>query len=293
MSFSATDAAFEGFRVAKRSPMTILWWALAYLVVMGAAFLAIGSSIPALMSAAEALEGGGTPQPEDFQELGMLYAGIMGVVGPVALIFGAVLNAAVARSVLRPEERAFGYLRLGADELRVLAVTIVLSILAVVLCVVLFGAVGAAAGFVQASGQDALWLVVVLLGIAAFLVLIWLSLRFSLAIPITVAERRIAIFDSFSRTKGRSFPLLGMAIIAFVMSILVSILGMIISMPITLATGGLASLGDMEGVPVMEMLQAAAPAIIGWVIVNALMSSLQLAILYAPFSAAYRDLKAG
>lgn len=291
MTFSATNAAFEGFRLAKRSPMTIVWWSLAYLVMMVVAFFAVGSSIPAFMVAAQELEGATNPQMEDFQALVQLYTSMIVWLLPIFIVFGTMLNAAVARSVLRPDERAFGYLRLGADELRVLLVSIVLGLLGAVAGTVLFGLVGVAAGFVASSGQNAMWLLVVLLGIAAFVAFVWLSLRFSLAIPITIAERRMAIFDSFSITKGRSLPLLGMAIIAVIMSLLVSILGSIISLPITMMTGGLTSLAGMEGAPTMEMFQAAAPALIGWVIVNAIMSALQLAIIYAPFAAAYRDIK--
>ena len=32
MSFSATDAAFEGFRVVRRAPLSLVFWVLVYLV---------------------------------------------------------------------------------------------------------------------------------------------------------------------------------------------------------------------------------------------------------------------
>ena len=34
MSFSATDAAFEGFRVVRRNPVALVAWTVVYLVVM-------------------------------------------------------------------------------------------------------------------------------------------------------------------------------------------------------------------------------------------------------------------
>jgi len=134
---------------------------------------------------------------------------------------------------------------------------------------------------------------VVLLVCAAIALFIWLAVRLSLAIPITMAERRIAIFDSFAVTKGRFWPLLGMALLAFVMSIVVSLLGSLVAMPIQLATGGIEGLAGLEGESIPTILQAAWPAIAAWVVINAVISALQVAVVYAPFSAAYRDIKGG
>ena len=221
------------------------------------------------------------------------YLAILAVVLPVSLIASAMIYAAVARSVLRPTESAFGYLRLGMDEVRVLVVSIVLCIVFVVLSMVVFGGVGAVAGIAMASETPALWLVVVLLACVAIALFIWLAVRLSLAIPITMAERRIAIFDSFAFTKGRFWPLLGMALLAFVMSIVVSLLGSLVGMPIQLATGGLEGLSSLEGESLQVILQSAWPAIAAWIVVNAIMSALQVAVVYAPFSAAYRDITSG
>ena len=120
---------------------------------------------------------------------------------------------------------------------------------------------------------------------------VWMAVRLSLAVPVTMAEKRIAPFASFGVTKGHFWPLLGMAVIAFIMSILVSILGTIIALPITLATGGLEQLATMDGQSTAQILQAAGPGLLAWGVVNAIFSALQLAVIYAPFSAAYRDLK--
>ena len=219
------------------------------------------------------------------------YMTILAVILPVSLIASAMIYAAVARSVLRPGESAFGYLRLGMDEVRVLVVSLVLCIVFVMLSAVVFGGVGAVAGMAVASETPALWLVVVLLACAAIALFIWLAVRLSLAIPITMAERRIAIFDSFAFTKGRFWPLLGMVLLAGVMSIVVGLLGSLVGMPIQLATGGLEGLAGLEGESLAVILQTAWPAVAAWIVINAIMSALQVAVVYAPFSAAYRDIK--
>ena len=293
MAFSATEAAFEGFRVVRRRPMALIFWALFYMVIMVAALALVGGSLIGLMNAAEGLETSGVTSPEDYMPILANYMAILAVILPGSLIASAMIYAAESRSVLRPTESALGYLRLGMDEVRVLVVSIVLCIVFVVLSVVVFGGVGVVAGIATASETPALWLVVVLLVCVAIALFIWLAVRFSLAIPITMAERRIAIFDSFAFTKGRFWPLLGMALLAGVMSIVVGLLGSLVAMPIQLATGGMEGLASLEGESLQVILQTAWPAIAAWIVINAIMSALQVAVVYAPFSAAYRDIKGG
>jgi len=50
-------------------------------------------------------------------------------------------------------------------------------------------------------------------------------------------------------------------------------------------------LAAMEGMSTAQIMQAAGPGLLAWGVVNAVVSALQLAVLYAPFSAAYRDIK--
>lgn len=294
MAFSATDAAFEGFRVVRRHPMALVFWSLFYIAVMVAAFAAMGPSIISFVAATEALEqSGATATMADFQPIFQMMGTMVVILLPLSLISSAMLYAAVARSVVRPGESSFGYLRLGMDEVRVLVVSLVLFLFFTLIGVVLFGTIGAVAGVAGAGDMPMLWLVVVLLGIAAFLLFVWLAVRLSLAIPITMAERRMAIFDSFGMTKGRFWPLLGMALLAFVMTIVVGLLGSLVAMPLQLLSGGMTDLAALEGADLPSILQTAWPAIAVYVVVNSVMSALQLAVLYAPFSAAYRDIKGG
>ena len=291
MTFSATDAAFEGFRIMRRNPVAVGLWALAYLIFFGLIFAVFGGSIAQITAVSADMQSGGEPTMQDFEAFGLGYAVMIGVVGPLSLVLSAVLSAAVVRAVLSPEQKGFGYMRLGADELRVLVVSVVMVSLIFLAAVVAFGAVGLLAGFTAQSGINLLWLLVVLLGLAALAFVVWLSLRLSLAVPITVSERRISIFESFAMTRGRSLPLLGMMIIACIMAMLLNVLSGIIAMPLTFAAGGLDSLAALDGEPTLAVLQAAAPAIAVWVVLNAVFSALQMVVLSAPFAAAYRDLK--
>ena len=78
MTFSATDAAFEGFRVVRRAPLSLVFWSLFYVVVMAVAFALMGPSLASAMAAAERIEGIGTPTIDDlmpmFSSFGVVFS---------------------------------------------------------------------------------------------------------------------------------------------------------------------------------------------------------------------------
>jgi hypothetical protein len=298
MAFSATDAAFEGFRLVRRNPLAVVAWALLYAVLTLTALFALSRSIDPLIAwseRAEAMESG-SPTPAEVGEMFQAFGAILFNLAwllPVALVVGAMLSAAVARGVLNPKAGGFGYLRLGMDEVRVLVVTVVLSVLLTALAMLVFVAVGMIGGVASASGAGWGWLVAVVAGLGGFALLIWLSVRLSLAVPITVAEKRMAFFDSFALTRGRFWPLLGMAIIAFVMVLIISFLSSIVTMPLSLMSGldgwSFGTHDDPEAV--RAALDVSNPWVIASAIVEAIVNALTVGVLYAPFAAAYRDLR--
>ena len=294
MAFSASDAAFEGFRLTRRAPLAILIWTAAYVVISVIMLALAGSSIAGLMDQAAALEGIGDPTPEQMLPLMGAYFTMLGILMPLGIIFGAVMYAAVNRAVVRPAESAFGYLRLGGDELRVFVVYLVLTVLAMIVGAVLFAAVGLLVGLTATAAENLAALFAVLGGLVAVGLFIWLAVRFSLALPITVAERRIAIFDSWALTRGHFWGLLGMTILAFILSMVVQILAWILFMPLMFLMGGnLTDLAgaDMQGPDLMQVLTSLGPIAVIAALLVALISALQLAIMYAPYAAAYRALK--
>ena len=291
MSFNATESAFEGFRLARRAPLAILTWAGAYIAFFALFFAVAGGSLVTIISLAEQVEQNPSPSMDDLTMLGQAYGAMMGLALPLSLLFSAVLATAVARSVIRPQDKRFGYLRLGRDELRVLGATLLVAVL--MFFVTMGGAliIGLFAGL--AAGTGASWLLIpaVLGGLALVAVAIWLAVRLSLVVPITFAEEKIAIKESWAITKGRFWPLLGMAILAGVMSILVGLLGSIVIAPLNLIFGGLNSLIGAETTNIAALVARFWPALLIWGVVNALLSAAQAAIIYAPFSSAYLGLK--
>ncbi|MBF0664349.1 MAG: hypothetical protein IR159_02180 [Brevundimonas sp.] len=298
MAFSGSDAAFEGFRLVRRNPMALVAWTLLYAVVSLVSLFAMSNAIGPLTTWGERMEAleGTSPTPEEvlaaFQGLGEVMLGLSWLI-PLQLAISAMLMAAVARAVLNPRAGGFGYLRLGMDELRVFVVTLVLGILVICAWMGVALLVGVLAGIAGATGANWMWLFVVLGGLAGVAAVIWISVRLSLAVPITVAENRMAFFDSFAVTRGRFWPLLGMIIIAAVMVMVISLLSWVVTLPLSLAAG--LESWPQGGNNDPERIAAALDVTNPWIIVSALAEAvvyaLTVGVMYAPFAAAYRDLK--
>ncbi len=301
MAFSATDAAFEGFRLVRRNPMVLVAWTALYGVMNFVALLAIRPVLDRLVAwqvEAQALE---SSAPDDLSavwammaEFGMIMAQMAWLI-PLALLVEAMLLAAVARGVLKPGSGgARGYLQLGMDEVRVLVVTFVLGLLMTLVAVGAAIATGVLVGVARAGGAGAWSGLLAILGLfATIALLVWLAVRLSLAVPITVAEKRFAFFDSFRLTGGRFWPLLGMAVIVIVMVMIIQLLSGIVSLPISVMSGlETWTMGpDSDPEDLLAALDVSNPWVIASIVVDAIIKALVVGVLYAPFSAAYRDIK--
>src|SRR5690606_21064602 len=177
------------------------------------------------------------------------------------------------------------------DEVRVLAVTLVVGLIMLGVLLAGMALAGVFGGMAASMSAPFLILPAVLAGLATAAVTIWLAVRLSLAVPITFAEQKIAIKQSWTMTKGRFWPLLGMAVLAGVMSMLVALLGSIVAAPLNLMFGGLDRLAGAETANMAVLLMQFWPGLLVWAVVNAILSSAQAAIVYAPFSAAYLGIK--
>ncbi len=299
MSFSATDAAFEGFRVVRRNPIALVAWTLVYLIYTVGALFASGGMMKSMavwMEQMEALENGPAPtSPEAFAPIMESYLQAMSHMVwtiPVSMIVSAILMAAISRAVLSSGTGSFGNIRLGMDELRVFVVTLVICILTAIVATIVFVLAAVIGGFAIAAMEGWGGLVMALALLAAGAFVIWLSVRWSLAVPITVAEKRVAIFDSFNLTKGRFWPLLGMALIAGVMACVIALLASVVTMPLSMM-GGMSMFGNMGEDPVemMRNFDPTSPWMLASAVVNAIVYALTVAVVYAPFTAAYKGIK--
>lgn len=290
-AFSATDAAFEGFRVTREKPKALLIWALFYLVVSMimpmVMILMGGQDLVALEAKANSANADPAEVMAAFRALAPLYAVLL----PIGLGVQAVLAAAVYRAVLRPEDTSVGYLRLADDEWRLMALTVIYFFLAIGSVAVTALVGGVVAGVAAAATGSAL--VGVALSIFLLGMLVYVAVRLSLAPVITFAERRIAVFDSWNMTRGQFWPLFGTYVLSIAMVVVVVLLAMTIFAAVAaiLMGGDIAAVGRVFTPDLSSLKAYYTPPMIAYTIFGGVLNAVYFAVLVAPAAVIYRSLK--
>jgi hypothetical protein len=296
MSLAATEAAFEGFRLVRRNPLVLVWWAAIYLLVSIGQLVSMymhREQIASGLAVIERFDGRIPSTAEDFTLFLEGYNQMSSYaiwLTPLSMVIGVIIAAGIARAVLFPEQKAFGFLRLGMDEVRVFVVSLVIGLIAGVVLAFAFIVLSIVAAL--ALSAPVLWIAVLLGALAAMALFVWLCVKWSLAIPITLTKKKIAIFDSFAATKGHFWPLLGMAIIAGFMGIVIWALSLIILLPLGLLSGAGMSGMDGPSQALLDQLATGNPLLLLTAAANAIGYALVVGVVYAPFAAAWRDIKA-
>lgn len=308
MAFSATSASLEGFRLIGRRPFSILVWAIFYALAT-AAVLALACVLFSPTIVGEVLREHGergsftrSHHFEDFNDFAQYFQGLgLAVLGIMAalMVVASIQLSAVYRAVLRPQDRGLAYLRLGGDELRQIG----LMLLMFVFFVVVFGGLitGWVWGMIYADlGEGANVALGILGGVIFLVLLILLSVRLSMAAPMTFAERRIRFFGSWGLTRGHFWPLVGMYILAAIFCVIVSLALDAIAQGVAAATGfsfhslfdGATFAFDIEDFSFEEIAAIAGWGGLAYAAITMLSMAMQMALGYAPQAAAYRDLTA-
>ncbi|CAN5400890.1 hypothetical protein BH09PSE1_BH09PSE1_10690 [soil metagenome] len=269
MRFSAGEAAFEGFRVTRHHPAALAAWVgVCILTLIAMAATATPVLAPAFDEFRASVISGGAPSLE--LQARLLQA--MVVVVPLNLVSQAILLPALYRAMASDGADRFGFLRLGRDELRVLGVLAILLFISIVL-----GQAGALLhGLVSMVG---LGIVGGAIEVAIMLLSIYVSVRLVLQAPASYATGSIDIAASWRSTKGLFWPLLGLAIMAGVMAIVVALLLSIVALPLSELAGGFT-----------EVSPVTVAAGFGLLIVGATAMAMSATIVSAPFMAVYREL---
>jgi hypothetical protein len=278
--FSASEAALEGFRITRERPGTILGWGVVnflgitvigglMLVTLGGPFVEFVKKGGLANTTPEALSG---MIDKSWPAFVMLLA--------VVMLFMSILTAGIYRLVLRPGEKGFVHLRIGADELRLTLVNAVLF-MAGLFCLGIVDLVGAA--FAQSYGLPG--------AVAAALVvaapMVWVGVRLCLATPMTFAEHRISLRAAWSLTRGRFWPLFGMMLLAAIFYAMVWVLILIIYTAVVALAGGAAALEALQrGV----ITPGAVVGLVAVLVLQLILPVLQWVMLYAPLAIAYREL---
>lgn len=271
------NAAFEGFRIVRDRPQLILAWTGFYLVSLLVMIVIL--LVPNLGTLAASTHTGGQ---RDFDQLLARFGPAILIVFPLAMAMITVLAAAVYRAVLRPEEKAFAYLKLSWDEARLFA----LSVMVLLLFTVVSGVYGLGLVLLaQAAGP--MREVVTLLGSFGGLALVvWLGVRLSLAGAMTFADRKIRLIAAWRQTRGQFWPLLwtlGLTI-AFVLGVV--LLAFAFSLLLATLLGGFSLLGELASPDLTDVTPGFALALLGQLLlqlaIQVLLIVLILVIFYAP-----------
>lgn len=290
--FSATDAALEGFRITREKPRAFMaWTAFSFAVSVLGVFITF--AMPE--EARRALESLSSDQPAEPEAL----LSALTLLSPL-LLFGlivqCVMAAAVYRIMLHPEEARFSYLRLGRDELRLMALTLIYLVLFVLLLAVVQVGVLLIALAASALGQGAMMFVMTALTLFSLGICLFIGVRMSLAPAITFDTQRLAILDSWPMTRGHFWRLLGAYILAvaclFVVAVVAMVLFLSVAAIILVATGG--GIGDVGQViqPDETSLRSYLnPFVLAYMLLGSLFQALWYAVVAAPGAYAYRALR--
>ena len=291
--FSATDAAFEGFRLTWEKPRTLLIWTGFFLAVNLLMPLALfGLGLNTQMAALEEASRNPSPDPDVAFESMLALAPLYAILLPVGLVVQAMIAAAVFRLVLDPEDSRVHPVQFGAEEARliVLALAYTLLFLVAVVAATLVG--GMIAGIAAAVGAGRFTGILVSFSLMAGLV--YVAVRMSLGPVITFSEGRLAIFDSWAMTRNLVWPILGAYVLAVIAVVIFYLLSLLLAAALTtlLSGGDLGALGRVMS-PDMTSLQAFfSPGQVLMILFGSLTSAVFNAVMSAPAAVIYREIRA-
>jgi len=300
-SFSASDAALTGFRVVREHPKAVgIWAVIQFVISLGFTVGTVRFAGPALMS----LNAANSAPARDpaktmaiFQQLGPYYLCLI----LFSLAFYPILYATMNRAVLRPSEEKFGYIRLGADELRqlgLLLLVLLFGLVAYIAIIVVSVAVLTPLSLMFAGGSGGLTnsnlfigLFAVVFGLAVICLWIYVWTRLSLAPSLTFATGKINLFGSWRLTRGLFWPMLGAYLVALVLAMIVWLLTTVISLAATaLLGGGMGGLGSLFSPDMSALATYPNPARLVSLVISAMSSALLWPVMMTPAPAIYKSL---
>lgn len=291
------DFAFAGFDIIRKHPVAVLLWGVAAMVFgVLASVIMVAMAGPAIM----ALQAQGqTPAADPTQVFGQLGAMAPGwlIAMVIGLVSGAIIQCAVFRSQLRPGEGGFGFMKLGGDEFRQVAVTILYA-LAIFVFYILFALVIGILTVITRFAGEASGIAMVVVIIAAIAAFLYILSRWSLVLVQSYDERRINIFGSLKLTKGAGWTLFfGYLLLGIVMVIAMIVIYAIlfgVTMGGTLSSGGdLASAFQKMTQPDMSSVTSLFTlSFIIQTLISGLLSGAFYAVMYGASVSAYQTLTA-
>jgi hypothetical protein len=222
---SPSDAALEGFEVLRRSWRAVLGWAgfqvVAVVALVALMLAALLVTVPFAGDRDTANAIGGV--------LGGLLLGLGGL-GVQMVILGGLF-----RLMLRPETPAFMHLRVSLDELRITGGVLILGLAMLAVILLAVAAAGWTGRLSPALGA-ATWIAVAFAGYL-------LILRLGATPVIAFAEHRLNPLESWRRTRGQTWRLLGMGLLILCLTGLLAVVAFV---AVFLLQGLLTGFSDLD-----------------------------------------------
>jgi hypothetical protein len=305
MAISVGSAVGAGFNLLGKRPLSVVAWGFfnyfSVFILFG-----IGVAIVGVPVLSKILAAGGNPDPTQAAQIMMtLFLSLWPALALVmigSLFVGAMLQAAVIRSILHPDDKRLASLRFGREEGALVLLFLLYIPIAIVIWLVTAAVVVASVFVGRAIHGFGGGLVVFIVCVAYAVGLFWVALRFSMAAPMTFAEGRVRFFGSWALTRGEGWRLYGLAWLMVLVIVGVSIVYGIISSIVQLVFVGAALTsviasagGGPNGSPNPAAIMAALPmlllAYIPSFLLGAAFNGVLMAISQSPWADVYRQLK--
>jgi hypothetical protein len=299
---SVGSAVGAGFGLITRRPLSVLTWGLLRVGFLVAFFAIYAPTLISMITEiTQQAQTGSEGQPSQAAVASLmshmfLLQGIGLLAQIVGLFVSSMIICAVARAVVHPERRAFASLRLGAPEFFIVILSFGLSFALAFCLIIVLIPFAIATAFLIAGHQYVAAAIVVGLGVLVLLIGgIYIAARFAFVVPMMVDDGRFHLFDAWSLTKGRVG---GIVLIGLCLFLIAVVLGLILDIvfvglgaaALGMAAGGLDHLQTyFTQTPPQQIIMSLAPSLILLALLTIPIEGCALAIFFAPWARAYRD----
>lgn len=288
---SIDRTVWSGFSLTARHPGAFALWVLVDLVLgQGPYALLMALLGPNFLSIVRHGDVGAS-----FIET-VLTGRILGGFAPMisSLILYAILYGAVFRAVLRPQERRFGYVRIGRGELVLAALMAMFYIgfVAFIACGLFVNWLISLAITAVAPAVGAV--ISLLLTVALIAAVVWLLARLSMVMPMSFAAGRFKLAEAWSLTRGQLKQLLLLAVLLVLLALAVVVV--IFAAVAVSGTVFLTSFGDVDALRAFleqstdDIIRNLTPWGLAAAAFSALVSTFGFVVFAAPWAEAYREI---
>ncbi len=295
---SIGDAVGSGFELIRSRPTLVLLWGLVELAMLAltvALFMPMFGTVFAEIAKAKTGVGASVA-PADMAKM-MQFQALNYLLNFARAFVATILYCAIFRSVIHPEQRGFGSLRVGATELMLFMLMIGGFIAFFIGLVVVMLPAALIIGVLAAVHAGAVAVVIgILLGAVGLWAMVYVALRLSMVGPMMVDDGKVHLVDAWALTKGKAGQLfligLCLVVILIVAEIIVAlVMGIIGFGAVAAIAGGMQGIPGLFKQPPGTILSSLSPLIALACLLFIPLYGAALAIGGAPWARAYLDLR--